>query len=379
MEFLETKYRLDEFIQDLLLKRFKDEPQKQVLNIDEDEKLNFACPYCGDSEKKSSKKRGHIYLESNTYKCFNDGCMMYATLTNFVGHFCHKFNLNPPDIFFKEGGIKSKVRTRKKNFLIEFLSNNEITEGLLHIDFFKSKFNLDKIEDFDSDTATIKFLKDRNLDKVPGILECCYHNKYRTKIYIFNLDLISGKVLGFAERPVTKDFYGPKYRIKNYSEINRDIATIDLTTEQIKEVDHMNNFFNVLNLDFNDVITISEGQFDAMFTFNGLATTGISKSKDMIEFLDKNGKVRILFDNDVAGKTESLKLLMKGYTVFLWAKLIDDLKRSHNNNLKDIKRIKDINDLYNFLYRTKGELNLSKFNSMISEYFSNSMFDSLYI
>ena len=34
-------------------------------------RLNFACPYCGDSGNSSSKKRGNLYLESLSFHCFN--------------------------------------------------------------------------------------------------------------------------------------------------------------------------------------------------------------------------------------------------------------------------------------------------------------------
>ena len=36
--------------------------------IARDERLNFACPYCGDSVKDNHKKRGNIYL--NTFEIF---------------------------------------------------------------------------------------------------------------------------------------------------------------------------------------------------------------------------------------------------------------------------------------------------------------------
>ena len=35
--------------------------------------LNFRCPICGDGHKRKSK-RGHFYLDTNSYYCFNGGC-----------------------------------------------------------------------------------------------------------------------------------------------------------------------------------------------------------------------------------------------------------------------------------------------------------------
>ena len=72
--FSDRRYGIKDFIKDVLKKRFSDNKIKQTLDDSDSDKLNFACPYCGDSNKDSSKKRGNFYLSSNTYKCFNDGC-----------------------------------------------------------------------------------------------------------------------------------------------------------------------------------------------------------------------------------------------------------------------------------------------------------------
>ena len=40
------------FVTTLLRKRFHDTFEKQKVDNDTDRKLNFACPICGDSEKK---------------------------------------------------------------------------------------------------------------------------------------------------------------------------------------------------------------------------------------------------------------------------------------------------------------------------------------
>jgi predicted RNA-binding Zn-ribbon protein involved in translation (DUF1610 family) len=36
-------------------------------------RLNFACPYCGDSEKVRTKKRGNVWLNTLIYRCYNCG------------------------------------------------------------------------------------------------------------------------------------------------------------------------------------------------------------------------------------------------------------------------------------------------------------------
>ena len=73
MNYIESK------IQNILNREFKDIPQKRVIkrfptNSNPD-RLNFACPICGDSERTLSKKRGNLYFKNMQYICFNsDGC-----------------------------------------------------------------------------------------------------------------------------------------------------------------------------------------------------------------------------------------------------------------------------------------------------------------
>ncbi len=107
-----------------------------------------------------------------------------------------------------------------------------------------------------------------------------------------------------------------------------------------------NNYYNILNVNFGEKITVTEGQIDSMFVKNSISTTGVTKSKSILKSLLTKRNSRILFDNDSAGKSESIKLIQEGYSVFLWSKLISDLKRKYPNLIIDAHKIKDINDLY---------------------------------
>jgi hypothetical protein len=87
----------------------------------------------------------------------------------------------------------------------------------------------------------------------------------------------------------------------------------------------------------------------------------------------------ILFDNDNAGKTESIKLLNQGYRVFLWNKIISELRKSYPNLRKEINKIKDINNLFNFYKEIDPDLDYDSFNSKIKDNFSNSPYDLLMV
>ena len=88
---LETVYSVTDFCQDVLKKRFPGDVIRQQINDTDSDKLNFACPYCGDSERDPNKKRGNLYLSTQTYKCFNDGCAVWIKLEKFISNLFHNF------------------------------------------------------------------------------------------------------------------------------------------------------------------------------------------------------------------------------------------------------------------------------------------------
>ena len=48
----------------------------RILDANGNNQLNFRCPLCGDGKKKTSR-RGHYYLSTGTYYCWNAGCIAY--------------------------------------------------------------------------------------------------------------------------------------------------------------------------------------------------------------------------------------------------------------------------------------------------------------
>lgn len=372
---LDTNTTLPDFLNEVMLNRFPNDSIKQKIDFSNPKKINLACPVCGDSEKKKSKRRGNIYLESNTYKCYNDGCMIFMELDKFIAKYCHEYNLMPPDIFIK-GGIKSHVKSRKKISLLNFLINEDLKNKLLDLEYFTYRFSLNKI---DNDSECLKYIENRNLDQCDSFSKCCYEDSKSKKIFIFNKDNVSDKILGYSVRSIDDNYWGPKYKMMNYSEINREVSKLGMSEDELNEIDSLNNVFNILNIDFKKKITICEGQFDSMFVYNCIASTGVGKINETISMLSNDTNVRILFDNDNAGKNQSIKLLQDGYEVFMWSKLIKDLKNDFPDHLLDIKKITDVNALYMFLSKLNSFFNIKEFNKTLDSYFTDSLFDILYL
>jgi hypothetical protein len=345
---------------------------------DAGDKLNFACPYCGDSAHDSKKKRGNLYPDKGFYKCYNDGCGVKVDLPKFISKFSLKYSLGVPDL--KSSDVKWVAATTKKKrgSLIELLINKNATDHLLRIDYLAERFSLIPCEEAEPTSKVGQFIKNRELFNLHAFNECSYFDIADDKIYLFNLDHRSGKVLGFAVRRLENEF-GPKYLIKNYSELKKSGLIKNIEDDLLSDIDTVNNYFNVLNVNFSKPIIVTEGQIDSMFLDNSIATTGISKSKLLLDNLLSRSNTLILFDSDSAGKSQSVSLIKDGYRVFLWNRVFKDLCVKYGVTSQKAKSIKDINDLFIFMRKYESDLTIVNFNTFILQYFSDSPFDLLWV
>lgn len=371
-------YTIQDFVKDILKNRFPSNHLKNKINNEDSTKLNFACPYCGDSEKDHSKKRGNLYLNTNSYKCFNDGCLIWVPISKFISRFSIKYSLYIPNIDTSIKVNAIDIGTNRGS-IIESIVNPRVRNSLLDFKYIAHRFSLYPCIDAPPESEISKYIINRNLKGLPSFDKSCYYDSRENKIYIFNLDLISGKVLGLSIRKISDDLYGPKYNIKNYTDFKKNKIVGDIEEDIIFKINMINNYFNILNINFNSPVIITEGQLDSMFLENAIATTGVTKSKTILGKIISKTNARILFDNDKAGKSESLKLIYKGYRVFMWSKLLYQLRIQYPKNIKDIKEIKDVNDLYNFYININDNMNYFEFNDIINNYFTESIYDLMHI
>jgi hypothetical protein len=374
----EKEYTMTQFIQDLLIKRFPGNLVKQQLDESTSNKLNFACPYCGDSEKDQTKKRGNYYFKSGTYKCYNDGCLTYATNKEFILAFASDNSLSIPSVTAVVVPKLTGSET-KRGFMMEFLMKPNINSKLLNISNLAERFQLKKCIDARPESKVGKYIRSRHLLTLPVFIDTCYFDPSDSKIFIFNLDIISGKILGVSTRKIDDDAPGPRYDIKNYSEFSDKKLVSDYTDDEISKLDNINNFYNILNVRFTKPVIVTEGQFDSMFMYNSIATTGVTKSKSLLGTLLSKRNAYIFFDNDSAGKTESMKLINQGYNVFLWTKFISDVRKKYPSNRKEVNDIGDINALFQFYIDRGDPMTVPDFNELLMKYFSDSVYDLLSI
>ena len=365
------------FLEILLRKRFHDVPEKQKIEEHSSRKLNFACPICGDSDKKVSKKRGNLYLDTGAYKCFNDGCMAYLPIGEFIAKMSKEHGIMLPS-FLLDGDYQPVKVKRVENQLLRFLTSD--TSQLVTITDVINRFSLKRLDTVSDESTAFQYIKSRDLNLIEDFGDCLYTDASDNKVYIFNFDRRSGRLLGFAIRSLDPNS-DRKYIIKSYTDLSLIFAQRGLNRELVEDANFLNNYFNILNVDFTKPILMTEGQFDSLLLENCIATSGASKARSILANLGAKGATRVVFDRDKAGKTQMMNFIKQGYSVFLWNKAIDYLKKKFSSidDIKSIQRIKDINDMYSFIHSKDSEYSPRDFNQWINSYFSETVFDMAYL
>lgn len=356
------------------------------------ERINFACPICGDSSKSIYKKRGNLYINTMIYKCFN--C---DTTMNFI-RFCERFN--------EQFDINDKLQIYNfiDNKKINFKSDNNI--------LLKSLNKLIKLNDFvnyinsNTNKLNIPFLDFKPIKK-----DSIFYKYLVYKRKIFNLNNIyqaqykvirNNKVSNFIPIivflntiPIDDELYLVGIQLRN---LNQDknyrffkiyefdaLYNIMYPNEEIDDIEmiiynKLSHFFNIFNVDFNKTVYVFEGFLDSLFCNNSIGMVGASNDKNLINMLIDNNidiDIRFFYDNDDLGYKKSLYMLNKGYSVFLWRKLFKDIIDNSTNKYivkKELEKIKDLNDLVIYTNNPNVFKDLN-----LQNYFSIDKFDKIYL
>jgi len=365
---------LQDFIQEVLDCEFPSEPKKREMNPTRNG-FNFACPFCGDSFQSASKKRGNVYLNSKSFKCFNDGCMMWMPLKKFVGIFAekHGIDITELEIDFDDAVDRREHNTKiEDNDIMKFLTDTGALGTMLDLEYVKDRFSLINVRSLPSHSITRQFLEKRELFNIPGMDNYIFADPSDKLIYIFNYHKASGKIISLASRRIEYK----KYKVIPYSHIC-DALHIQKVADHADFIDQLGEYFNLLNVDFKTPIRVTEGQIDSMFLANGLAMQGVTKSMFLLDYVP-NENVWTMFDRDKGGIDASVNEINAGRKAFMWSLLMKRLKLKYSPDDVQLRKIKDTNDLYVYMYH-KTNLPMHVFHSLVDKYFTSSKFDILYL
>ena len=337
--------RVKESLQDILNSRHEHWEKREV--HPKHGRLNFACPYCGDSHSDTHKKRGNIYLNDGLYfKCYN--CGKYRGISSFLRDF--KKGLDANELVTARDMEQRAIRENRSLDPMVFLDKDNLLNWAVDREDIERKNNLVPMDR----TQIFVYLKKR---LQPDMSRFSW-NQDKEQLYIFHMIPNTTKVLGYQIRNFKSH---PKYLTFKLSKIYEDLGRE--VPDEVLEIDDISTTFGILELDLSSPVTVFEGPLDSFLYKNSAATCSSN-----IDFPFSLGNIRYMYDYDKAGKEAAIKKIAEGKTVFLWQKLLSDT----GILLEPTKKM----DLTDFLvYCKRKGLKVPK----LSNYFSQDKYDVYYI
>lgn len=349
----DCKNALSRELQPILDNIFADNISKRRIVIKKDS-LNFACPFCRDSASNAQKKRAHFILGgkfAGNFKCFNCGKSM--KITNFFNAF--EKDLPLATVTSVQHMVNSSTMFTAKtntNLAAEIINKDDAKTYSISRDYLKSVLSLYEITPTGTPDA-YQYLIGRCQTDMSRFLYSFYYQQ------IFILNLVDyNHILGLQMRDMTGTA-AVKYKTMTCSKIHklllRDYNNIP------EHIENLSTIFNIFNINLYSPIMVTEGPFDAFLLPNCIATSGANKNFGV------NLPFWYLYDSDKTGTEHALKMLKKGYKVFMWKKLKQNLNLPYKNKW-------DITDVFKWIRDNNytGKIQWS-------EYFTSSQLDGLNI
>ena len=262
------------------------------------DRWNFKCPICGDSQKNSRSKRGWYYIKTNSYYCWNGGCAASEQglpILKVLSLVCHQSMAELKLEYLKSLGKTSKKIHKKEEVKVLPKQKVELLDSWIPID--------DNIQ---------KYIEHRRILEAPFAPKNWqfYFDKKKKRLVIpWN---INGKLKSYQLRAIYKN-QTPKYLFP--FNVDKPVFGIDNVDE---------SFPYIFGL---------EGAFDSIWVKNGVAIGGLTPTENQINSIkSKLCDYVYMFDNQWADET-SMKKSIKLATddpyakIFIWP---------HGTNCKDV-------------------------------------------
>lgn len=263
---------------------------------------NVRCPYCGDSVKKKSKKRGFFYTKSDSllYRCFNCeiSTTFYKVLEYLDPYLAKEYSLER----FTSGSSKHGNYTKPKT--LEF--KKPVFQK-------KTTLNIPSISFLSDDNLAKRYVLERKIPK--GVHKDLYFAENFKKFVIgikpdYEKELIDNDPrLVIPFRDEFGDIFALQGRALNKNPLR--YITIKLNEDKPK-------IFGLDRVNKKETIYVTEGPIDSLFLKNAVATA--DSNLTVSEFLGKE-KLVLVFDNEprnISIVKQIKKAIDKGFKVCLF-------------------------------------------------------------
>lgn len=279
--------------------------------------INFRCPFCGDSKKSATKKRGFYYISTASYHCFN--CEANATGLKLLRKLA-------PDSIYADAirdYKKLQIHCLSTGKSIDEMPEVDIPQGLIRCDPIPAwKFLLKEPDRWDHPRALnqeqIDYLKKRGvLDSAINFLSVT--NKKDNIPFILIPWEYAGQCIFYQLHNYTGSDKYPKYLFPHSIDLN----------DQEKPV------FNIDAVDPSwKYIIACEGVYDALSYKNGVCLGGrvlTDYQEKMLKDRWPHHQIVAAFDNDSEGKKSVMKMCKEGGD----ARFLDIFPMFEHFNVKD--------------------------------------------
>lgn len=268
--------------------------------------FNFRCPLCGDSQKKSYKTRGYIYIRKTNYNYMCHNCGASMSLSAFMKQIDPELHKEYVLEKWKEGktGRRQNVSDKPEfSFAAPEFKNTS-----------KCEFSLGtKLTDLPSDHHALKYCIERNIPN----LELLYYTDNFKKM-VSNLTNDYDNLL--EEERIIIPFFDESCSV--FALQGRAIGKSNMRYITIKIDEDKPKIFGLERIDPNKTVYVVEGPIDSLFVDNALAMAGSDVDKS---FFKRYEDVVFILDNEprnlqIVKKMESI--INDGYKIFVWPEKI---------------------------------------------------------
>lgn len=363
-------------VQNILDREFNVVAKRRIAEYHD--RLNFACPYCQDSAKNANAKRGNLYFNKLIFVCFN--CGIKSNLDRMARKFHQQLDpdkkleiIEHLNAQITYSDVEGDLIETEFDKLIELSDLERIfNSGELHITDFKPIIK---------DSPVYSYLVQRGIS--PELHKHIYQAKYWKGSEMWEpvmclLNRRGNKVLTLQVRNL-KEGKRRLFKIYNFETLYKWIRNIeeidDIDVMELVSYNKIGAYFNILNVNFDQKVTVFEGYLDSLFYPNSIGVVGVNTDFQFLEF--NNIELQYFFDNDDAGFKKSEEKIRQGYPVFLWNKLFEYIVDKKGNDdpyslMYRISKLKDLNKLAELVPNPYKKLELDKF-------FSKDIYDLKYI
>lgn len=289
----------------------------------------FRCPICGDSKKSQNKTRGYLIDVDDgvVFKCHNCSASMgfYSFLAEVAPALVRDYKFEKFENKREQPKIEKKIKEKKKHAVMEHMTP-VLCLGIDH--------------------PALKYLLSRRIP--PKALDDLF--------YCENVKNLANSVPGYEGRGI------PESEAVVIPFRNRRGDLTHLQCRFLGDVKFRFLTFELMEtqkiwghdkLDFNKIVSITEGPFDAMFIDNCVSPGGAGGIQSVIEELKTKAKAgfRIILDKDYETNTQIWKMMRgfieAGHNVVLFDSDFDC--KDINDYMKENKsmNVKTLNELLN--------------------------------